>query len=444
MFQAEDIFAKINDRLHGNGFAKKRGRVHSATGRIIKAPLDGVKIGEMCVIRSPNHRDTFAEVIGFQRDLALLSPLGELSGMSSQTEIEPLGRELKVPVSDQLLGQVLNGLGEPMDPTADKSWLLNATRQSTEAEPPNPLIRRPIVSVLETGIKAIDSAITVGEGQRLGILACAGVGKSTLMAELTKGTKVDVVVCALVGERGREVNDFIENALGEEGMRRAVLVVATSDRPPLERIKAAHTAAAIAEYFRDQGQKVLFLMDSVTRYARALREIGIQVGEPPARRGFPPSVFAALPRLVERAGNCDKGSITAFYTILSEGEDDNDPIAEEMRSLLDGHISLSKKLANAGHYPAIDVLGSISRVMTQISDDSQVAAATKMRELMAKYKEIELLVNMGEYQKGSDPVADEAIAKRDRINQFLRQGISQHQDLEVTQAELSRIVEIYG
>ncbi len=432
----------IVEKLHEASLIERRGRIFSASGRIIKASLAGVKIGELCELRNPDGTRGFAEVIGIQKDLAILSPLGELMGVSTTTEICPLGKSLKVKVGPELLGKVLDGMGRELSGT-ELPFHPENRELSTEADPPNPLARRPITETLATGIKAIDGLLAVGEGQRLGIFAPAGVGKSTLLAELTKGTSADVVVCALVGERGREVKDFIDNGLGGEGMEKAVLVVATSDRPPLERLKAAHVAMTIAEHFRDQGLKVLFLMDSITRYARALREIGIQVGEPPARRGYPPSVFAALPRLVERAGNGEVGSITGFYTILVEGDDETDPIAEEMRSLLDGHILLSRKLAHAGQYPAIDVLSSISRVMNHIVSAEQSRAANRMRELMAKYKEIELLVNMGEYKRGSDPVADEAISMIRPIKEFLTQGISEHQDAEITRTELSQLMGVY-
>ena len=308
------------------------------------------------------------------------------------------------------------------------------------ANPPDPLKRRIISKPLPLGLRVIDGLLTCGEGQRMGIFAAAGVGKSTLLACLVKGAQVDVTVLALIGERGREVREFIEKDLGEEGMKKSVVVVSTSDRTSMERLKAAYVATAIAEYFRDQGKKVLLLMDSVTRFARAQREIGLAAGEPPTRRGFPPSVFSTLPVLMERAGMSDKGSITALYTVLVEGDDMTEPIADETRSILDGHIILSRKLAAANHYPAIDVLQSVSRVMNAIVDPEHKKAASKLRKLLAKYKEIELLVQLGEYRKGSDPEADEALARIDKINEFLRQGLDERTPFEETVEWLKRLV----
>jgi type III secretion protein N (ATPase) len=293
------------------------------------------------------------------------------------------------------------------------------------ANPPNPMTRRVIDQPLPLGLRVLDGLLTCGEGQRMGIFAAAGGGKSTLLSCLVKGAKVDVTVLALIGERGREVREFIERDLGPEGMKRAVLVVSTSDCSPMERLKASYVATAIAEYFRDQDQRVLLLMDSVTRFGRALREIGLAAGEPPTRRGFPPSVFSSLPRLMERAGNSDKGSITALYTVLVEGDDMTEPIADETRSILDGHIVLSRRLASANHYPAIDVLASVSRVMNAVTGKEHRAAASRFRSLLAKYAEVELLLQIGEYKKGADPLADEAIAKIDKLNAYLKQGLNE-------------------
>jgi ATP synthase in type III secretion protein N len=325
-----------------------------------------------------------------------------------------------VPVGPSLFGRVLDGMGRPLD-TRSKGRLQPEAYYPVYAETPDPLTRRIIDQPLPLGVRALDGLLTCGEGQRIGIFAAAGGGKSTLLSMLVKGAQVDVNVLALIGERGREVREFIEHNLGAEGMRKSILVVATSDKSSMERAKASYVATAIAEYFRDQGKKVLLLMDSVTRFGRALREIGLAAGEPPTRRGFPPSVFANLPKLMERVGMSDKGSITALYTVLVEGDDMSEPIADETRSILDGHIVLSRKLGAANHYPAIDVLASVSRVMPAIVPPEHMALAGRIRQLMAKYAEIDLLVKIGEYRPGSDKVADEAIAKIDKINNFLRQ-----------------------
>ena len=418
-----------------------KGRVVQVVGTIIKAVVPKVKVGEVCLLRNPE--DGFemdAEVVGFQKDAALLTPLGDLVGLSGSTEVIPTGRTHMVPVGFGLLGRVLDGLGRPMD-TAQKGPLKADKFYPVMADAPDPLRRRLIDQPLPLGVRVLDATLTCGEGQRMGIFAAAGGGKSTLMGMLVKSAEVDVTVVALIGERGREVREFLEHELGEAGRRRSVIVCATSDRSSMERAKAAYVATAIAEYFRDQGKKVLFLMDSVTRFARALREIGLAAGEPPTRRGFPPSVFATLPRLMERVGMNDKGSITALYTVLVEGDDMTEPIADETRSILDGHIVLSRKLAAANHYPAVDVLASTSRVMHLVVQPEHRAAAARLRELMAKYAEVELLVKIGEYQRGGDPTTDEAIEKQDVIRQFLRQRTDDPSDFEETVVRLRDIVD---
>ena len=397
------------------------GRVTQVIGTIIKAVVPSVKIGEVCILRQPGEDfEMKAEVVGFARDAALLTPLGDMYGISAATEVIPTGRSHMVPVGPGLLGRVLDGLGQPLD--YKERGPLEADRfYPVFAEAPDPLTRRVIQAPLPLGVRAIDGLLTCGEGQRMGIFAAAGGGKSTLMGMLVKGAEVDVTVIALIGERGREVREFIEHELGEEGRKRSVIVCATSDKSSMERAKAAYVATAIAEYFRDQGKKVLFLMDSVTRFARAQREIGLAAGEPPTRRGYPPSVFATLPKLMERVGMNDKGSITALYTVLVEGDDMTEPVADETRSILDGHIVLSRALASANHYPAIDVLASASRVQNQVITSEHKNFAGRLRELMAKYNEVELLVKIGEYKRGSDAVTDEAIDKVDAIRAFLRQ-----------------------
>lgn len=415
-----------------------RGRVQQVTGTIVKAHAPGAKIGELCALRNPwETEETMAEVVGFSQNLALLTPLGELLGASSATEVIPLGEVHRVPVGPGLLGRVLDGLGRPLD---GKGPLDIAAHYPVYAEPPNAMKRNLITQPISLGLRALDGLLTCGEGQRMGIFAAAGGGKSTLLSQIVRNTEADIVVLALIGERGREVREFLERDLGEEGVKRAVTVVSTSDRPSMERLKAAYVATAVAEYFRDQGKKVLLLMDSVTRFARALREIGLAAGEPPTRRGFPPSVFATLPRLMERAGCSDKGSITALYTVLVEGDDMTEPVADETRSILDGHIVLSRKLGAANHYPAIDILASVSRLMSAIAHPDHQRAAGRLRNLMAKYQDVELLVRIGEYKPGSDALTDEAIKKIDAINTFLRQGLREKNSFAETLQAMQQLV----
>jgi len=417
-----------------------RGRVIQVVGTIIKAIVPTVKIGEICILKNPWERwELHAEVVGFSKDAALLTPLGSLMGVSSSTEVYPTGKIHMVGVGEALRGRVLNGLGQPID-EAEKGSIEYETYYPVYADPPEPLKRKIISKPLPLGLRVIDGLLTCGEGQRMGIFAAAGVGKSTLLSCLVKGAEVDITVLALIGERGREVREFIEKDLGPEGMKKSVVVVSTSDRTSMERLKAAYVATAIAEYFRDKGKKVLLLMDSVTRFARAQREIGLAAGEPPTRRGFPPSVFSTLPLLMERAGMSEKGSITALYTVLVEGDDMTEPVADETRSILDGHIILSRELAAANHYPAIDVLQSVSRVMGAIVDPEHKKAASKFRSLLAKYKEVELLVKLGEYSKGSDKEADEALSRIDAMNNFLKQGLEERSSFEETLKKLKEVV----
>ncbi|WP_444917399.1 type III secretion system ATPase SctN [Microbulbifer sp. JMSA003] len=403
---------------------RMRGWVQNVSGTIIKAQVPDVQIGELCRLVSPGvEKPLLAEVVGLEKSIALLSPLGELAGISNKTEVLPTGRSHQIEVGEFLLGSVLDGLGNPLKKGSRYDGD-SATRERVQviADAPDAMERQLIDRPVSLGIKAIDSILTCGEGQRIGIFAAAGGGKSTLLSMIIRNAEVDVIVIALIGERGREVREFIDHDLGADGLARAVLVVATSDRPAMERAKAALVATAIAEHFREKGQKVLLLMDSVTRYARSLREIGLAAGEPPTRRGYPPSVFAALPQLMERSGNSAKGSITACYTVLVEGDDMTEPVADETRSILDGHIILSRALGAAAHYPAIDVLQSASRVMNNFVAPEHKLAAMKIQNLLAKYKEVELLVRIGEYQRGNDPVTDEAVDRIDEINSFLKQG----------------------
>ncbi len=436
----EYLTEALQTAVDGSRLVDIRGRVTEVQGMIIKAAVAGAKIGELCELVTPGEEEIgFAEVVGFQGYDAILTPLGEMLGISSNTEVIPTGRVHHVAVGPHLLGQVLDGMGNPINKDANNNTKPEAW-YPVYADAPDPLTRKLIDHPLPLGIRVLDGMLTCGEGQRMGIFAAAGGGKSTLLSMLVKGAEVDVTVLALIGERGRELREFLEHDLGPEGVKKSVTVVATSDKSSMERAKAAYTATAVAEYFRDQGKKVLLLMDSVTRFARAQREIGLSAGEPPTRRGFPPSVFATLPRLMERAGMSDKGSITALYTVLVEGDDMTEPVADETRSILDGHIILSRKLAAANHYPAIDVLASASRVMNNIVPEEQQQAAGRIRELMAKYEEIELLVKVGEYRQGTDQVADEALAKIDYIRQFLRQRTDEFTEYETTLQHMMQLV----
>ncbi|WP_300621185.1 type III secretion system ATPase SctN [Dokdonella sp.] len=405
--------------LAGAETLQRVGRVAEAWGTLVRVTGINAAIGELCLLEQPETGfQLTAEVVGISRNHTLLTPLGPLEGISAATTVTATGRQASVPVGSALLGRILDAHGEPLDGLGP---IDARQRASVYAPSPNPLKRKLIDRPLETGVRAIDGVLSVGEGQRLGIFATAGGGKSTLLGMLARGARSDVNVIVLVGERGREVREFIEDSLGPEGLQRSVVVVATSDRPALERSRVAYVGTAIAEYFRDQGMRVMLMMDSVTRFARALRDVGLAMGEPPTRRGFTPSVFSSLPRLFERAGNNDRGTITAFYTVLIEEEEGSDPIGEEVRSILDGHIYLSKKLAAANHYPAIDILSSASRVMTRVTSPEHQAAAGLLRRYLAKYREIELLIQLGEYRAGNDPEADVAVAKINEINDFLRQ-----------------------
>jgi ATP synthase in type III secretion protein N len=408
---------------------KVSGRVTQALGTVVRATGVDAQVGDVCELHSGNGQMMRAEVIGFDQQIAILSPFGELKGLSASTMVVPLHRALDVPVGPELLGRVLNGFGEPRDGLGP---LGTSARASTDAMPPDAMSRRPINERFVTGMRVLDAMTAVGRGQRLGVFAPAGVGKSTLTAMLANGAQCDVKVIALIGERGREVSEFIEHSLGPKGLAQSVVVASTSDRPAVERAKSAQVAMTIAEYFRAQGKSVLLVMDSVTRYARALREIGLAGGEPPTRRGFPPSVFAALPRLLERAGNDAHGSITAFYTVLVDSEDDADPIAEEVRSILDGHLILSRKLSQQNHFPAIDVLKSLSRLMHHVTPETQQRAASKLRNWLAKYEEIELLVQVGEYRAGADALADEAVERVPHVRNWLKQSTSHWSPLAQT------------
>ena len=414
-----------------------RGHVTRAVGTLIHAVVPGVRIGELC--RLEDGRGGFsleAEVVGLSGDTALLTPIGGIEGLSGRIEVVPTGRMVAVPVGDALLGRIVDGRGLPLDGGAS---LAGAPTRSLRGRAPNPLTRQLVSAPMPLGVRVIDGLLTVGEGQRLGIYGEPGGGKSSLLAQIVKGTRAEVCVIALIGERGREVREFVERHLGPEGMARTVLVVATSDRSAMERVQAAYAATAIAEAFRDEGRRVVLMMDSVTRFARALREIGLAAGEPPTRRGFPPSVFASLPGLMERAGPGARGSITAFYTVLVEGDGAGDPIAEETRGILDGHIVLSPTLAASGHYPAVDVLTSRSRVMGAVAGPDHLKAAARWRELLARYAEAEFLVQVGEYKAGSDPLTDTAIERIGDLRGFLRQTEAETTSFEETIAWMQRL-----
>jgi len=420
------------------------GRVVQAGGTVLRATGLRARIGQQCRILEPgaasSHADPLlAEVIGFAGAEAILAPYGPLQGVAVGAAVQALAEEAQVPCGAALLGRVVDAFGRPMD---DRPLPAGPDLQHTplHADAPAPLQRRGVDHPLATGVRAIDAALTVGEGQRVGIFAMAGGGKSTLLGMLARQARADVNVIALVGERGREVREFIEESLGEDGLARSVVVVSTSDRPALERVRAAYAATAIAEAFRREGKRVLLLVDSVTRFARGLRELGLSALEPPVRRGYPPSVFAELPKLFERAGNDAHGSITAFYTVLAEDDDNSDPVAEEVRSILDGHIVLSRQLAQAAHYPAIDVLGSASRVFTRVTAREHRDAAAQLRSLMARFNEVEFLLRVGEYQAGSDPLADRAIERMPAVKALLQQRTDEATAFDTTVQQMKDAV----
>lgn len=417
---------------------KKFGRISRVVGLMIESNGPHSSIGDVCKIHVDSsqlgHQEILAEVVGFKDDIVVLMPFTSLKDIAIGCLVEGTGRPLEVKVGPELIGKILDSMGRPIDGSILPQGL--ATVQ-TESEPPNPLTRPPIDETLEVGVKAIDGMLTVGNGQRIGIFAGSGVGKSTLLGMIARNTKADLNVIALIGERGREVREFIERDLGEEGLKRSIIVAATSDQPALMRIKGAFTATAIAEYFREQGLNVMLMMDSVTRVAMAQREVGLATGEPPAQKGYTPSVFAILPKLLERTGTNEKGSITAFYTVLVDGDDMNEPIADTVRGILDGHIVLDRNLANKGQYPAINVLKSVSRLMNHIATKEHVAAATKLRELYYTYTKNEDLINIGAYKRGSSAEVDAAIHYEPLITNFLKQGFMDPVSMERTVNELT-------
>lgn len=419
----EDKFEAILGGLEDFQVTTVNGRITEVVGMLIKAIVPEVKIGEVCLVKREGE-PLRTQVVGFTREEVFLSPLGEMTGIGPSSEVIPTRLPLHIKVGPQLLGRVLNGMGEPLDLDTKGPLILDEII-SVEQAPPDPLKRQRILEPISTGVRVIDSTLTAGKGQRVGIFAAAGGGKSTLLGMIARNSTADVNVISLIGERGRELRDFIEKDLGPEGLKRSVLVVSTSDQASQLRLNAAYVGTAIAEYFREQGKSVILMMDSVTRFARALREIGLAAGEPPARAGYTPSVFSTLPKLLERTGNSDKGSITAFYTILVAGDDMNEPVADEVRSILDGHIILSADLARQYHYPAVDVLSSASRVMPSIVNKEHLTLVGKLKEVLANYKKNELLIKIGEYKRGSDRAGDFAIDYIDKVNKFLKQGVEE-------------------
>ena len=393
-----------------------------------------MRVGEIVTLEDSG---LAAEVVGFRGDEAVLMPLGEAAGIGPDSLVTATGRPLSISVSDGVLGRVLDGLGRPIDGGGP---IAGGVPWPVERPAPDPLSRRRVTRPLALGVRALDALLTVGEGQRIGLFAGSGVGKSTLMGQIARQTEADVNVIALVGERGREVVDFLEESLGEAGRARSVVVCATSDTPSLVRLKSAFVATAIAEYFREQGKRVLFMLDSVTRVARAQREVGLAAGEPPARQGYPPSVFALLPRLLERTGNDARGSITALYTVLVAGGDMEEPIADEVRGILDGHVILSREIAARNQWPAVDVLPSLSRLMSAVADPAHRAAAARLRELMAAYERQRDLILLGAYQRGADPLTDEAVARMEAITTFLRQRTDEAAPFYETRARLLKLV----
>lgn len=425
--------------LESLSYIKKLGRVVKLVGLTIEALGPSASLNDLCLItsREDASQTVYAEVVGFRDKIVLLMPYGNVEGIGPGAVVENTGAPLKVPVGNGMLGQVLDGLGNLLD-----GGELDASGYySAEADPPDPMEREIIQAVLPLGVKAVDGLMTVGKGQRIGIFAGSGVGKSTLMGMFARNTKADINIIALIGERGREVREFIERDLGEEGMARSIVVVATSDKPALIRKKAAKTATALAEYFRDQGKDVLLMMDSLTRFSMAQREIGLASGEPPVSRGYPPSVYSEMPKLLERAGNSSHGSITGLYTVLVDGDDFNEPITDTARSILDGHIMLNRKLAHKNHYPAIDVMQSISRCMSQIATPGHKKLAGKLKNVMATYADAEDLINIGAYKQGSNQSIDYAIEKIDAVNGFLTQDVDEKISFEDMLVALEGIFE---
>jgi type III secretion protein N (ATPase) len=437
--RAQTEFDHLAEVLRRTSTRVPSGKLVAVTGPLVRAHLPGAEIGELCELRQPEGTNVrLAEVIGIDGEIASLAPYGSAAGLSARTDVVALGRRPGLVVGRHLLGQVVDAFGQRLEcPPGQEAP--DARMCPLSASPPAVVGRPSIDTPFLVGVRAIDGLLTCGEGQRIGVFGSAGGGKSTLVSQIVSRARADIVVVALVGERGREVGDFVRRVTDAPGRSRSIVVVSTSDRPPIERVQAALAATTCAEYFRDLGLRVLLVVDSVTRLARALRDVGLAAGEPPARRGFPPSVFSFLPQLFERAGTAARGSITAFYTVLVEGDPAVDPIVEETKSLLDGHVMLSPRLAATGHFPAIDVLESRSRLMEQVVGPDHRAAASKLRELMAKHAEIELLIQVGEFKRGTDALSDEAVDKIEHIRRLLRQEPDEVVDFDDTIARMKAL-----
>lgn len=433
---------RLNDALaslESIPVAKVTGRLVKVSGMMLQAVGCKFKLEQRCLVETDEGESIEAQVVGFDQHVAYLMPLSQLGGLFDGAKVIPLEGDSSSYIGENLIGRVINGLGEPID---ELGSIHTSGRFSLEACSINPLKRRPVNTPLDVGVRVINSLFTVGKGQRIGLMAGSGVGKSVLMGMITKNTAADVIVVGLIGERGREVREFIENNMGEEGLKRAVVIAAPADESPLMRLRATKLCHRVAEYFRDQGKDVLLLMDSLTRYAMAQREIALSLGEPPVSRGYPPSVFNLLPQLLERAGNGEnsQGSLTAIYTVLAEGDDQQDPVVDSARAILDGHIVLSRTLAEQGHYPAIDINASISRCMSSCTDEEHVRTANRVRQLNANYLQVKELLPLGGYQPGQDPELDNAVALQPQIKSFLQQSVNEHVDY---QASLTQLTELF-
>lgn len=429
---------RIREILYNTDLYKYKGRVSKLQGLTVEAQLPKLKIGDLCFIEGVDGDPKAAEVVAFKGDTAQMLLLYDGTGISQGSWVTTTNAAITVPVGDFLMGRLISPLGEPMDgKPLDTS---KATYVNIEGPPPDPLHRPIIKNKFFTGVRAVDSLLTMGAGQRMGLFAGSGVGKSTMLGMIARNSEADVNVVALIGERGREVKEFMENSLGEEGMARSVLVCATGDQPPLLRMKCLQTATAVAEYFRDQGKKVFLMTDTVTRCAMSGREVGLAIGEPPTMKGYPPSIFSWLQKVLERTGITEKGSITALYTVLMEGDDINDPVVDTVRGIIDGHIFLSRKIAAQNRYPAIDILGSVSRLFTEICDPEHMRAAGKMRELMAVYQDARDLIDVGAYEHGSNPKIDIAIRMMPEIDNFLRQRIADDVSMDSTLGQLKEMM----
>lgn len=438
----ENLFQSVYKAIDETETVKPRGKIVKIVGLTIESLGPPAEIGEICTITTRRtEKKIIAEVVGFHEKKVILMPLGDMEDVGPEWEVEASGRKLSVPVGTGLLGRVLDGLGNPID---GKGPLVYESHYPVFGSPPNPVERSLITQPLPLGIKSIDTLLTCGCGQRIGIFSGSGVGKSTLLGMIARNTRADINVIGLIGERGRELNGFIHKDLGEEGLKRSVLVVATSDQPPLVRTRAAFAATAIAEYFRDQGANVMLMMDSITRFAMAQREVGLAAGEPPVTRGYTPSVFAILPKLLERAGTSKKGSITGIYTVLVDGDDLNEPISDAVRGILDGHIVLSRTLANRNHYPAVDILASISRLMNDVVSKEHKMLAGRVKNILSVYREAEDLINIGAYVRGNNPRIDEAMMYIDRIQDFLLQEVDDKIDYQEALEKLEEIFEEEG